>query len=153
MGGVDLFDMLNGLHRIDHRCLKWYRRVLFWALNLCIINGWLLYRRHSNQYGAHANKLMLLRDFALEIRIYLRKANQLPPQIARKRGRPKGSNTTASDSQVIPEESDSESEQLVAISGLTKKPNTTDPINTIRFDNIGHLPEHSDKKNRCRLCQ
>ena len=109
---------------------------VFWALNLCIVNGWFLYRRHYNQYGAHANKLMPLRDFALEISIYLRKANQLPLQIARKRGRPKGSNTTASDSQTIPEESDSESEHLVALSGTKKKPNIIDLINTIRFDNI-----------------
>jgi len=29
MGGVDLFDMLMALCRIDHKSTKWYRRIFF----------------------------------------------------------------------------------------------------------------------------
>ena len=46
MGGVDLFDMLMSLYRIDHRSKKWYRRIFYWSIHLGTVNGWLIYRRH-----------------------------------------------------------------------------------------------------------
>ena len=49
MGGVDKFDMLAALYRIDHKRAKWYRRLFLWALSLSAINGWLLYKRHCDQ--------------------------------------------------------------------------------------------------------
>ena len=49
MGGVDLFDMLMSLYKVDHKTAKWYRHIFLWALNVAVINGWLLYRRHSQQ--------------------------------------------------------------------------------------------------------
>ncbi|KAF0751882.1 piggyBac transposable element-derived protein 2-like isoform X1 [Aphis craccivora] len=49
MGGVDLADMLLELYRIDIRSNKWYMRIIFWVIGVCIVNGWLLYRRHLKQ--------------------------------------------------------------------------------------------------------
>lgn len=44
MGGVDKCDMLLSLYRNDQKSLKWYKRILFHLLDLCIVNAWLLYR-------------------------------------------------------------------------------------------------------------
>ena len=49
MGGVDLFDMLAAMYRVDHKSRKWYRRIFYWALNVACVNGWVLYRRHCSQ--------------------------------------------------------------------------------------------------------
>ena len=49
MGGVDLFDMLSAIYRIDHESVKWYRRIFYWALNVACINSWILYKRHCSQ--------------------------------------------------------------------------------------------------------
>lgn len=61
MGGVDLFDMLNSLYRIDNRGPKWYRRVFLWTIGLSVVNSWLLYRRHLKQIeGTEVNIISLL---------------------------------------------------------------------------------------------
>ena len=39
MGGVGLFDMLSVMYSIDHKSLKWYRRIFYWALNVACINS------------------------------------------------------------------------------------------------------------------
>ena len=49
MGGVDLFDMLMSLYKVDHKNPKWYRRIFLWALNLAVVNGWLLYHWHAER--------------------------------------------------------------------------------------------------------
>jgi len=49
MGEVDVFDMLMSLYKVDHKSTEWHIRIFFWALNVAIINGWLLYRRHCQQ--------------------------------------------------------------------------------------------------------
>ena len=168
-GRVDPFNMLNGLYRIDHRGKKWYRRVFFWALNLCIVNAWLLYRRHYNQYGATAKRFASLRNFVLEISVCLRKSGQIFLEIPPKRGRPSGLTllgandykghsfvtSTASTASIATEEPKPGNEEIISISGTNvqnQTPNLRDPIRGNRFDNIGHLPEHVEKKNRCRLC-
>ena len=153
---VDLFNMLNGLYRIDHRGKKWYRRVFFWALNLCTVNAWLLYRRHYSQYGATGKKSASFRDFVLEISVCLRKSGQIFTEIPIKRGRPCYfvTPTTAPTASIATEELEPDKE-IISISGpivQNQTPNVQDPSNGNRFDNIGHLPEHSEKKNRCRLC-
>ena len=46
MGGVDLCDMLLALYRIQLGTCKWYMHLMYYLLGICIVNGWLLYRRH-----------------------------------------------------------------------------------------------------------
>ena len=50
MGGVDLNDMLISLYRVDIQSRKrWYLKIITHLLNICNVNGWLLYRRNSDQ--------------------------------------------------------------------------------------------------------
>lgn len=44
MGGVDKCDMLLSLYRNDQKSKKWYRRIMFHLLDLCVVNAWLLYK-------------------------------------------------------------------------------------------------------------
>ena len=48
MGGVDLSDMLSGLHAIPFKYKKWYHRNYARLLDQSAINAWLVYRAHSN---------------------------------------------------------------------------------------------------------
>ena len=50
MGGVDLNDMLISLHRVDIQTRKrWYLKIITHLVNICNVNGWLIYRRYSEQ--------------------------------------------------------------------------------------------------------
>ncbi len=49
MGGVDLADMFAALYRIEIRPRRWYLRILYYLIDLSVVNGWLLYRRHLTQ--------------------------------------------------------------------------------------------------------
>ncbi|BES89619.1 Hypothetical protein NTJ_02426 [Nesidiocoris tenuis] len=128
MGGVDLMDMLVELYRIDVRSTKWYSRILLWSINISV--GWLglLYRRHCKQKGL---KPLPLLTFMSEIAHGLTTAYK--PSEKRKRGRP-----SAEETQPAPKK-----RRLVA-------PN---PVKSVRFDHVDHMPEFSIKKNRCRVCQ
>ena len=44
MGGVDKCDMLLALYRNTMKGKKWYKRVLFHLIDLCVVNSWLLYK-------------------------------------------------------------------------------------------------------------
>jgi hypothetical protein len=50
MGGVDLQDMLVALYRTNIRVKRYYLRIVFHLLVMCV-NAWLLYRRHCSQRG------------------------------------------------------------------------------------------------------
>ncbi|KAL3244042.1 hypothetical protein MRX96_019612 [Rhipicephalus microplus] len=49
MGGVDLADMLIELYGTDHKSKRWYMRIFYWMMDVSIVNGWLLYKRHCAQ--------------------------------------------------------------------------------------------------------
>lgn len=87
MGGVDLFDMLMSLYKVDHESAKWYGRIFLWALNLAVINGWILYR-HSGQRMLPAHDQVDLVKFTASIGEALVKQNKLSVSLTRKRGRP-----------------------------------------------------------------
>lgn len=46
MGGVDLADMLLELYRTDLTPTRWHTRIIYWSINVAVVNGW-LYRRHQ----------------------------------------------------------------------------------------------------------
>lgn len=48
MDGVDLGDMHVDGH-IELRSTKNYTDIVFYCMNLAVVNGWLLYRRHCSQ--------------------------------------------------------------------------------------------------------
>uniref|UniRef100_A0A8C1TF05 PiggyBac transposable element-derived protein domain-containing protein n=1 Tax=Cyprinus carpio TaxID=7962 RepID=A0A8C1TF05_CYPCA len=65
MGGGDLADMFAALYRIDIRPHRWYLRILYYLIDLSLVNGWLLYRRHLTQ--KQEKKYMPLLDFRVQV--------------------------------------------------------------------------------------
>lgn len=140
MGGVDLFDMLMSLYRSDHKSTKWYKRIFLWALNLAVVNGWLLYRRHCNQKNIPQRNQSNLAKFTANIAEALILDKKLPPELSRKRGRPSYSAVNNSDNNKV-SEGPKKRRVNFAISG-----------SEARHDNFGHFPAHSQPKQRCKMC-
>uniref|UniRef100_A0AAY5K7E5 PiggyBac transposable element-derived protein domain-containing protein n=1 Tax=Esox lucius TaxID=8010 RepID=A0AAY5K7E5_ESOLU len=86
MGGVDLADMFAALYRIDIRPRRWYLRILYYLIDLALVNGWLLYRRHLTQ--KQEKKYMPLLDFRVQVADALIKVGKQADLNSRKRGRP-----------------------------------------------------------------
>ena len=78
MGGFDLSDMLSALYRVEHKCMKWYKRIFLWALHLSTINAWLLYRRHSDQRQISRNQQKSLIEFIANISESLTMKSKVP---------------------------------------------------------------------------
>ena len=47
MGGVDLSNMLHSLYRINRRSKRWYMRIIYYLLAVCMTNSWIMYERSS----------------------------------------------------------------------------------------------------------
>jgi hypothetical protein len=86
MGGVDLIDMLVSLYRINIRSKKYYMKIIFHLIDLSIVNGWLLYRRHCSQFHLHNNEIISLLQFRVKIAEALLKP--IIPKRPTERGRP-----------------------------------------------------------------
>ncbi|XP_028413305.1 piggyBac transposable element-derived protein 3-like [Dendronephthya gigantea] len=128
MGGVDLCDMLMALYRIKLRSTKFYMHILYYCLNLSIVNGWLLYRRHASQKNVPGKAQMDLLKFQTQVATALLMVDKVrKPQ----RGRP---------SLTPPPKK------------KTKCHVIPTPIADVRYDGVGHMPDFSEKKQRCRHC-
>uniref|UniRef100_A0A3B3S9X1 PiggyBac transposable element-derived protein domain-containing protein n=1 Tax=Paramormyrops kingsleyae TaxID=1676925 RepID=A0A3B3S9X1_9TELE len=86
MGGVDLADMFAALYRIDIHPRRWYLRILYYLIDLSLVNCWLLYRHHLNQ--KQEKKYMPLLDFRVQVADALIKVGKQADLNSRKRGRP-----------------------------------------------------------------
>ena len=57
MGGIDLVDMLIAIYRTEIVSKKnppkkrWYLKIIFQMVDICKVNGWILYCLHCNQQG------------------------------------------------------------------------------------------------------
>jgi len=49
MEGIDLHDMLVELYCINIRVRRFYLRIIHHLIEMCVVNAWLLYRRHCVQ--------------------------------------------------------------------------------------------------------
>ena len=83
MGGVDLCDMMLESYRISIRSKKWYMRIVYYCLDVAVLNGWLLYRRHSAQNNE--TKHLPLKDFRSAIASALTAAGKITTK-KRRRG-------------------------------------------------------------------
>lgn len=126
MGGVDLNDMLVSLYRIKLGVKRYYLRIVYHFIDICIVNAWLLYRRHCTEHKIIFKRLVVFRS---EIAHALINKNS---SFSKKRGRPMQETST-------PEPP-------------SKRRVTFNPIDDIRYDNVDHWPTHLDTKNRCRNC-
>lgn len=129
MGGVDLMDSLIGRYKIRIRSKKWYFRIFYHLLDVCMVNAWLMYRRVKRERGE--NNILSLCDFRAEVAQSMCEINQQP--LSRKRGRPRSSLEG----------------EIVA--KMRKKSATAIPPEPVRKDMIGHWPIFSDKRERCKM--
>lgn len=51
MGGVDRCDQLLAFYRILTKSIKWYKRVLYHFVDLCVVNAYLLWRNAKRAQG------------------------------------------------------------------------------------------------------
>ncbi|XP_046997940.1 piggyBac transposable element-derived protein 3-like [Schistocerca americana] len=83
MGGVDLHDMLVALYRSNIDVKRFNLRIVFHLLDMCLVNAWLLYRRHCRQRGIIKHMSLLI--FRSDVAHGLLKAEDI---LIRRRGRP-----------------------------------------------------------------
>ncbi|CAF1619795.1 unnamed protein product [Adineta ricciae] len=131
MGGVDLHDMLISLYRINVRSQKYYIKIIFHLIDLSIVNGWLLYRRHCDQRRLPKNKILTLLQFRMAVADALTKP--VVPERPVQRGRPVARHRS---------EETSRSNQRRATA--TQLPSTK-----TRRDGFQHWPK-TTTKGRCR---
>ena len=55
MGGVDLSDQINQYQSCLRKTSKWYKKLLFYLLNLCVINAYILYKKFTPVDRARKN--------------------------------------------------------------------------------------------------
>ncbi len=136
MGGVDLADMFAALYRIEIRPRRWYLRILYYLIDLSVVNGWLLYRRHLTQ--KQEKKYMPLLVFRAQVADALIKVGKQADLNSRKRGRPSLEDAPE------PHQAASPPPPLQRIVA---------PSVDVRLDRFDHFPIHADKRGRCRLCK
>ena len=68
MGGVDLADMLISLYRTQITTKKrWYLKIIFHLVEICRVDGWLLYRRYCEQESVARKNQKPLLSFITEL--------------------------------------------------------------------------------------
>ncbi|CAH1983893.1 unnamed protein product [Acanthoscelides obtectus] len=124
MGGVDLLDSMLGYYRIKIRSKKWYLRIFFHFIDMCVVNSSLLWRRHNKLH-------MSLADFKVAIADAL--CNSGKSALSRKCGRPNANLEHA------------------YLEKTKRRPTAESPHVEVRKDGMDHLPEwRENERNRCR---
>ena len=123
-------------------------RIVYWCINSCVVNSWLLYRRDlKNTYGDKVKHMPLI-NFQLDIANELLNASQTV--LSRKRGRPSSLLVTMDSASLSPSLPSTPSSS--SLSGSSKRAYIPEPAKSLRFDNLGHWVEWGEK-DRCRLCR
>lgn len=157
MGGVDLLDSLLGLYRIRIRSRQWYKKIFFHMIDMCIVNAWLLWRRHND------DMYMPLYDFKLVISEHYRKAGKV---ITKKRGRPSASGTPTTSKTGTPTASQTGTPTASRTGTPTCREESPAPPRTkarktpariqdmplisVRSDRIDHFPIHVAHRQLCQ---
>lgn len=127
MGGVDLLDSMLGYYRISLKSRKYYMKIFYHMIDLCVVNAWLLYRR------VYPDTYIPLLDFKLLISEVLCEILKPSP---RRKGRP-----------LLPE---NRTESLYDIKRRRKGPCSELPAEEIRLDGMDHLPIQQANRIRCK---
>lgn len=130
MGGVDLNDMLVSLYRINIRSKKYYMKLIFHLIDECIVNGWLLYRRHCSQLRVPKTEIRSLLEFRVDVADALLKSTVATP--TKRRGRPVTQQLLKRDR-----------------AGPTRVLPARMPLAAVRLDDSNHWPIVTSK-GRCR---
>lgn len=123
MGGLDLNGMLVTLYRVYIRSKRYYLHRVFHMIGICIVNSWLLYRRHRPKM-----RIMPLANFRALIAEELISAGK--PCETRKRSQP-----SSEESKATPK----------------RRPVVARTVTDARMDGIEHWPR-SGRKQRCKMC-
>jgi hypothetical protein len=86
VGGIDLIDMLIALYPINIRSEKYDLKIIFHLIDLSIVNAWLLYHRHCNQFQINKKEIYSLLEFLIAIVEAMLKP--MAPQHSKTRARP-----------------------------------------------------------------
>jgi Transposase IS4/DDE_Tnp_1-like zinc-ribbon len=65
-GGVDLVDQLQGYYSIGRRSKKWWPRLAWWLIDLCIINSYSLYLHNTHTKISQLKFRLLLMQAILD---------------------------------------------------------------------------------------
>ena len=126
MGGIDKSDMLTHLYKTPMRARRWYIRLFGYALDLCICNAWLSYKRDCVALGENS---MPLKMFRLDISRHARCQKAVGARITR------------------------QSVELDCSPVLKKGQRATMPTETQRFDTKQmHLPKFVSTRQTCKHC-
>lgn len=126
MGGVDLLDSIMGIYKIRLRSKRWPMRLFYHYLDLTMANAWILYRRVA-AYKKVESKCLASADFRQEVAVTLCKI---------------GAKTNVSTRRSLQTEIEAKKH---------KGPAQHVPPKAVRQDQIGHWPQWSDKKIRCKF--
>lgn len=89
MGRVDLLDGLLSYYRISLRSRKWYLRIFFHLIDLCLVTAWIKYRSDMLEVGLEKKDILDSLGFRCEVAEALTVLGK--HVISNKRGRPSGS--------------------------------------------------------------
>ena len=129
MGGVDLHDQMMSYYRMAFKSRKYFLRLIFHMIDMCVVNCWLLYRRSQDSMNIKRHQQDFLSEFKQRLSTSLMSKGKNP---MKKRGRPSHSNV----------------EQQHA-----RKKNSghaTKPLMDVRTDGIGHFPQQAQTRGRCK---
>ena len=125
MGGLDLMDSIVAYYRMFFRSKKWYHRLIFHFVDLCVSNAWLLYKRDFRSSEAPGKPISLY-DFKANISCVLR--NQRKP-LKKVVGRP----------------------TALAPKPVTRNIRVKLPPREVIEDQVGHFPVCLQKKGKCAI--
>ena len=126
MGAVDLADHLLSLYRINAKSKKFYHKLIFYFLNMALVNSWLLYRNDAASLSLPKKEILGLSEFKLHVAVSLTKTGKVSQPVSR--GRP---STRPSEPQ-------------------SKRHRAAFPCDDVRFDNVAHVPYIAQLRNRCK---
>ena len=124
---VDLADCLISLYRINIRSKKYYHKLIFQMIDMAIVNSWLLYRRDAEALKVCKKTILPLAFFKLRLAYALMKSGKCMKRS--NAGRPS-----------------SLQNKLKVSHSLAPHPD-----NSIRYDNVGHLPIIEKDRKMCKM--
>ena len=127
--------MLVHLYRIPMKSKRWYMRLFGYALDLCVVNAWLSYRRDCKE---HDEAGLPLKDFRVQLFWFL--SNQKPTILRPSR------------SSMSPQARTSSPSNTVDIPRPIRGHRSIVPDASIRFDKtMFHCPVHTSR-HACKHC-
>ena len=127
MGGVHLADMLITLYWTEITTKKrWSLKLIFYMVDICKVNDWLLYRRFCDQQQIPKKTQKPLLIFITELAHALRLSGKLTSVGSRRK------------------------ESLSPQPAVVKKPAVTKPVSGVRYDVVDRFPEFGDKNGKCQ---